>query len=163
MAFDIVTFSASLKNLVHKNNTTTSSYNVSSSLKQQVKWVKVGYHKDKPMTVVDYPCVWVEPRRKNDAFIEIGSTARRTMNLTFDIVAITQEGMGLTNGREVADNEMLQLSTNIETLLRNYPKLSVTSQVMQSTISDVEWGVIESNETYNSMARIELNIEIKST
>ena len=163
MAFDILTFTDSLANLIDKNNTTTSSYNVSLSLTSKVVRVRTGYHRDKPIPNTDYPCIWVEPKRSSNEFNTTGRTALRDITLDYEIIAITNYGMGLEDGRERADREMLKLSSNLEILLRNYPRLSTTSQVMSSLISDVEYGVIESNETYNSMARLNLNIKIHST
>ena len=161
MAFSIVTFSDSLKNLFDKNNTTTSSYDVSGSLKTRVAKVTVGYHKDKPIPNTNYPCIWVEPRRSENEFAVTGRNALRDITIDYDIVAITNVGLGYESGREVADREMLQLSTNIETLLRNYPQLSVTTQVMSSLVNNCEYGAIETNETYNSMANIGLQIKIR--
>ena len=162
MAFNIVTFSASLKNLLSKNNTTTSSYDISNSLKVRINKITTGYHTGKPMLTIDYPCIWIEPTSKSNEFSEIGNSANRNMSLDYDIVAITNEGLGYSNGREVADNEMLQLESNLENLFRNYPRLSITSQVQSSLITSVNFDVSESNETYNSMAKLRLTINIKS-
>lgn len=162
MAFNIVTFCTSVKNLIDKNNTTTSSYDVSSSLKSRVNKTTVGYHRNKPIANVDYPCVWVEPTHKENAFSEIGNYANRNMLLELDIVGITNEGLGAKNGRETSDTEMLQLSSNLETLFRNYPRLSITSQVQSSLISEVSYDISESNDTYNSITILKLSVNIKS-
>lgn len=163
MAFDIVTFSDSVKNLVHKNNTTTSTYDVSGSLTTRVAKITVGYHKNKPIPIVDYPCVWVEPKNSRNEFVTVGRTALRDITLNYEIVAMTGIGMGYVDGREKADREMLTLSSNIEELFRNYPALSVTSQVMSSLITDSEYDVSEYNDTYISMAKLNLQVKIKST
>ncbi len=162
MAFSIVTFSASLKNLIHKNNTTTSSNDVSGTLKNRIQKITVGYHKGKAIPTINYPCIWVEPASMVNDFSEIGSSVNRNMTLDFDIVAITNEGLGYDNGRETSDNEMLQLETNLEKLFRNYPRLSITSQVQSSLITGVMFDVAESNDTYNSMAKLRLTVNIKS-
>lgn len=163
MAFSIVTFSNSLKNLLDKHNTTTSATDISSGLKERIKRVTVGYHKNKPIPVTDFPCIWVEPRRQENEFATTGRTALRDITLNYDIACITNIGPGYEDGRETADQEMLTLSTNVETMLRNYPALSVTSQVMWSTITDVEYDVENSNDTYNSIAKINLQIKMRST
>jgi hypothetical protein len=162
MAFSIVTFADTVKNLVDKNNTTTSSYDVSASLKARVVKSTVGYHKSKPIPNTNFPCVWVEPRHVGNEYVTIGRSALRDITVDMDIFAITNAGLGLANGRETADREMLQLSTNIETMLRNYPQLSATSYVMSAVITDVTYDVTEANDTYNSIAHIELQTKIKS-
>lgn len=161
MAFSIVTFTGSLQNLIHKNNTTTSSLDISSNLVNRVKSVTAGFHQGKSIPNTLYPCVFVEPKRKEDEFNELGTTARRNMKLNYDIIAITNYGLGLPNGRKEADDEMLQLSTNIEKLFRNYPRLSITS-VMHAIVTSAEYDIVESNETYNSMAKIGLTVDIMS-
>lgn len=162
MAFNIVTFSNSLKNLFDKNNTTTSSHDVSGSLKTRVQSVRVGYHRDKPIPNVNYPCIWVEPKSTNNEFGISGNNSKREITLNYDIVGVVQIGIGYDNGREISDSEMLQLQTNIEKLIRNYPKLSITSQVMEAQITGTDFDVVESIDTYNSMAKLNLNIKIWS-
>lgn len=163
MAFDIVTFSDSVKNLIHKNNTTSSSYDVSGSLTTRVNKITVGYHKNKPIPIVDYPCIWVEPLNSSNEFAVVGRNALRDITVAYNIVAMTGIGMGYTDGREKSDREMLSLSANIEELFRNYPHLSVTSQVMSSLITESEYDVSEYNDTYISMANLKLEVKIKST
>ena len=162
MAFDILTFSDAIKNLLDENNTSTSSYDISLSLTAKVAGVTVGYHKDKPMPLTNYPCVWVEPKREENEFNTTGRYALRDITLDYDIVAITQMGPGYEDGRERADREMLKLSANLEKMFRNYPRLSTTSQVMSSKITNVEYGSIDYNETYNSMAKLNLEVKIHS-
>jgi hypothetical protein len=143
-----------------KNNTTGSSYNISSSLTSAVQAVYVGYHVNKPIPNTVYPVIFIEPRDKVENFEQLGNTARRTIDVYCDIVAITNYGMAIS--RETSDNEMLQLSANIETLLRNYPRLSQTA-VMMSNIDGTDYDVVESNDTWNSIARIKLAANIIST
>jgi hypothetical protein len=162
MAFDLVTFTDSLVNLIDKNNTTTSSYDISGSLKTRVRKVSFGFYKNKPLPNILYPCVWVSPVKKANEFVELGRSAKRKQVIEYEIAAITNEGIGYENGREVADQEMLQLSSNLETLFRNYPRLSVTAQVMQSQISDISYDVSEYNETWNSMSLLKLIVDIFS-
>ena len=162
MAFDILTFSDKIKTLIDDNNTTTSSYDVSGSLKTRIQKVTVGYHRFKPIPLIDYPCIWVEPVHRSNDFSEIGNSANRNMNMDYDIVGITNEGLGYANGRETADREMLQLESNLELLFRNYPRLSNTAQVLWSLVTDVSFDVSEFNDTYNSMAILRLNIQVKS-
>lgn len=160
--FSILTFSSSLRNLINKHNTTTSAHDISNGLKERIKSVTVGFHEGKAIPSTLYPVVYVEPRRREEDWQELGPTARRKMTLEFQIVAITDYGLGVYSGRETADQEMLRVSSNVEKLLRNYPKLSITS-VMSSLVTGVEYDTKESNDTYNSIAQIGLMVEVFSS
>jgi hypothetical protein len=104
----------------------------------------------------------VEPKSTNNEFGISGNNSKREITLNYDIVGVVQIGIGYDNGREISDSEMLQLQTNIEKLIRNYPKLSITSQVMEAQITGTDFDVVESIDTYNSMAKLNLNIKIWS-
>ncbi len=162
MAFSIYTFSNSVKNLVHKNNTTTSGFDISAGLLKRVSKITMGYHEDKPVANISYPAVWVEPKRKAEMFTVLGPNAMRTMTADFDIIGIVDSGLGAFDGREQSDGEMLKLGANLETLFRNYIDLSNTTQGIRAMVTSSEYDIVESNDTYNSIVKLNLEIKIRS-
>jgi len=162
MALNLITFGDSLKNLIEKNNTTTSSYNISAGLNEKVKQVVRGYHEIKPILNINFPSVFVELNNKQEEFAQLGRTDRRNISLNYNIVGVTDYGLGQPDGREASDDEMIRLSSNLESLFRTFPKLSNTTQVLQALVSNVNYDVSESNDTYNSIVEITLTIDLYS-
>jgi len=161
VAFSIYTFSNSVNNLVNKNNTTTSGLDISSGLKKRIQKITMGFHENKPNLNILYPAVWVEPKVKSSNFAKMGGNAYRSMTVDYQIIGIVQTGLGVFDGREESDGEMLKLSANLDTLLRNFIKLSQTSVTM-SLVESTEYDVIESNDTYNSICKLNLKVNIWS-
>ena len=158
MALDLISIRSSIKNLLDKNNTNTSSYYISNNLSTTVQQVVAGYHLSKPVPDYLYPAIWVELKNKTEEFANLSNSARRDATINFDIVAVVQHGLGQIDGREASDIEMITLASNIETLLRNKVQLSQTSVVVQSLANGTEYDVVESNDTYNSIAIIGLEV-----
>ncbi len=63
MSYSLSTLRTSVANLLSKNNTTTSTYDISTSLNVRVKNVISGYRKVGKLQI-EYPAIWVE--LKND-------------------------------------------------------------------------------------------------
>ena len=163
MAFNIYTFSDSVRNLVNKNNTITSDYDISEGLSKRIRKVFLGYHEKKPIINELYPAVWVAPKTKNEDFDSLGNaSAKRDMTLQFEVTGIVQQGLGEIDGREVSDEQMMKLSANLDTLFRNYIRLSNTSSVVSSLVETTEYDVIESEDTWNSITKLNLNIKVRS-
>ena len=162
MALDLITFGDSLQNLINKNNTTSSSFDVSGSLNERVTEVIRGYHSAKPIPDFKFPLVYVELATKTEEFAQLGRTAKRNITLQYNIIGVTDYGLGLSEGREAADDEMIQLSSNMEELFRNYPKLSNTAQVQSAIIDNVIYDVVEGDGTYNASSVISLSVNIYS-
>ena len=163
MAYSTLTLADSILNLITKNDTDTSSYDVSKSLNQRVNYTAVGFHAKKPLRIDQYPAIFIEPGNRVEEFETASGSGNRTMAVPFNIVSITQYGAGQEDGRNLADREMIQLSDNLSYLLRANTRLSNTSYVMQSVIDGVEFGVEEYENTYNSISRISLQVRIKSS
>lgn len=158
MALDLISIRSSIKNLLVKNNTNTSSFNISANLSTTVQQIVAGYHLSKPTPDFMYPAVWVELKNKSEEFGLIGNSAKRDGVINFDIVAIVQDGLGQFDGREKSDIEMIQLANNIEGIFREKIQLSQTSVITSSLVTNTDYDVIESNDTYNSIAIIELEV-----
>lgn len=122
----------------------------------------VGYHGKKPIPNILYPCIWVEPRNTGYEWGQLGCNSKREIDISFHIVAIVDYGFGQLSGREESDGEMLKLSTNLEKLFRNFPKLSITSCTMAQVVN-AEYDVVEFNDTWNSIADLELTVNLLST
>jgi hypothetical protein len=160
VAFNASSFIGSVENLVSKNNTTTSSYDISSGLVSRV----VTFHKGTkdmyariPIPKTLYPAVIVEMNGKEEEFSMLGNN-KRQINVNFSVVSIIDYGAGTTteatNARETSNLEAVKLSQNIEALIRAYPRLSQTSLVMKTDIVSTEYSVIAKDDsTYNSIAK----------
>jgi hypothetical protein len=159
MALNIISFKNSLQNLLHKNNTTTSAYDISASMAVRIKTIEAQYSKV-PIINILYPAVFVEINRQTELFETVGVGARRRVEISADLVAIANYGMGIPDGRQKAEEQMFYMAQNIQALIRAYPKLSQTSLVMQANIESVEYGVVESNDTWNCAAKIGLNVTV---
>jgi len=164
---NVVSLLESFKNLLNKNNTVTSSYDISESLNERVKKIYKGVegmHRTLPVPVSRYPVVFVEIASKPEEFVELGNSARRDIEFNFQLVGITNYGIGsLDEGtaRENSDNEVIQLTQNIETLLRN--KITLSNTVDYCAISDVDYSADVSEKTYNSIAIINVMAKKLST
>ena len=154
MALNLVTLQASLKNLIDKNNSTTSSYDISSSLNERVKFIGIGDVDNSPIPNTQYPAVLVKLKSKSEEFSQLGNSAKRKCNISFEVCPITMYGMGVGLGGQKADEECIYLAQNIEALLRAYITLSSTvdySLIVNTTFEDKV-----QNDTWNKIARITL-------
>jgi hypothetical protein len=161
MALNVVSFKNSLSNLLVKNNTTTSSYDISASMTKRFQTIVAQYSKA-PIPNILYPAAFVEIVRQAEQFETSGSGAKRLVSIYADSVAVTDYGIGQYDGRAKSETEMFYAAQNIEALIRAYPKLSQTSLVMQTNIESVDYGIVESNDTWNCAARIGLNITVRT-
>lgn len=155
MAVDVLSIKNSLKNLLEKNNTNTSNYDISTDLVSRVKKISSANSKKLPVLKLDYPVVFVELKNNKDSHIEMGNTARRDTEISIDIVPVIDYGMGTTEAQENSDDECFQLSQNIQYLLRNY--ITLSSTVDSCIIDNVDYDIDEG--TYNSQSRISLLIK----
>lgn len=153
MAVNIYSIRDSIKNLMDKNNTSTSGYYISSGLDIPIQAIYAGYAKA-PIPNILYPCIFVELKNKTREFGQLGRSSNRKNEIKFDIVSINQSGFGQIPGRDVSDQQMIKITDKLETLFDNYPTLSNTCE--QCLITDVDYDIEFSNDTYNSVSRISL-------
>lgn len=156
----------SVVNLLDENNTTTATYNISASLSSaKVKTVYkgvAGMHESFPVPSTMYPCVFVELVDKSEEFRELGQSARRWVDITFDIVPVTNFGMGQTGvDRTASDVEIVQLTQNIEALIRS--KVTLSGTVDMCLITNTDYSVKVSNDTYNGVSKIRLSCKKLTT
>lgn len=152
MTVDALSIKNSLQNLIEKNNTNTSSYDLSYGLDNRVQMICGGSSGRVPTLNIEYPAVFIELAGVSDSHVELGMSSRRDVDLDFNIIAITDYGMAVDTKGESTDNEVIQLAQNIEELLRNNIRLSSTvdSCLINSTDFVTEEG------TYNARSRTSL-------
>lgn len=166
--FDATSFIGTVENLIIKNNTTTSSYSLITGLKEKIRKTFKGcsgLSENLPVPNTMYPAVFVELNTKGEHFADIGTSARRRMEVHFSIIGVTNYGAGTTlepaQARENANHEAMILCNNLESLIRNFPKLSSPSYVSQCNIESTEYA--NNDSTYNCLAKINCMAECWST
>ena len=162
---NLVSLLTSIENLVNKNNTTTSSYDISSSLNTRVQSIHKGvrgFSESTPIPINLYPAVCVEIDNKIEEFIVVGNTARRDLEIIFNIVSITHYGTGIVgDGRESGDLECIRLTQNIENMLRQNISASGTVESLEIQSTDFS-NIIKTPETWNSVSKINILTKLKS-
>ena len=163
---DLIGFLGTVENLINKNNTTTSSYNVSLNLKKKIAASykgTSGMSGKLPVLISAYPVFFVEAKSAVEEFNCLGRSGKRQKEITYDIISVTHYACGSntddTRALEKAQLENLRMTQNIENLLRNYPKLSTTAaardnQVLKNDLNGTTYFIQENESTYNVMSRI---------
>lgn len=161
---NLVSLLTSMENLIIKNNTTTSSYDISSSLNTRVQSIYKGvrgFSETVPIPKNLYPAVCVEIDNKVEEFFVVGNTARRDLDIVFNIVSIVHYGAGILGGLETSDMESLQLTQNIENMLRQNISASGTVESLEIQSTDFS-NIIKTPDTYNSVSKINILTKLKS-
>jgi len=158
MAIDVYAIRGYIVNLLTENNTTTSSYDISSGLTERVKEI-IGDYAKSPQLNINYPAIYVETKnKKEEHFVMGGGSNKRNITMQFDIVAVCQYGFGQFDGRLLSDKEMITLAQNIESLFRN--KITLSNTVDMCLVTNTDYDVEQVGEsTYNSAARISLEVK----
>jgi len=156
MAISLTSILGSLENLIHKNNTISSSLDISANLNKRVMSFykgSRGMNNKQPVPRSLYPAVFIEIGNKTEEFITVGNNAKRDMNIEFDIVPVIDYGIGVAESREKSDLEIITLSQNIESLIRSTITLSGTvhSALILNSSYDVE---LKADDVYVSVSRI---------
>ena len=164
---NLTNFIGSIENLLNKNNTTTSSDDISSGLVTRVQTFKhglAGMSDQWPVAKFLYPIIFVELNTKTEEMVTLGNTARRNQTVSVDIVSVLEYGAGSLDAIEDSDNEILTLTQNIENMIRQYPRLSQTSLILSANIGSTDYTVKKAgDETYNNVSSIHLEIMTRST
>ena len=161
MSVNILTIKDALVNLIHKNNTTTSSLDVSAGLVTRVYDI-IGANSEKmPIMNILYPVVFVEVKREAEEFAQLGNSARRNVEIGIDVVPVIEYGLGITtaeiNPKEENDDEIIKLTQNIQELIRN--KITLSNTVDSVRISETAYDAKYSDNVYNVQSRISLIIK----
>ncbi|MDY6888137.1 MAG: hypothetical protein SVV88_10955 [Pseudomonadota bacterium] len=167
MALSLINTLASVQNLFAKNNTITSSYDISADLQNRVSKIyqgTQGMNQDFPMIETFFPAIFIEIDTKLEEISQLGKSARRDVEMSFDIVLMTYYGMGSGDegvGRENASKELLYLAQNVESLLRN--KITLSGTVDWSIIESTDYSSVVGDATYNSAGIIKLKAQKLTT
>lgn len=165
MALDVIAKLESIKNLLRKNNTNTSTLDISDGLDDDrrvcgfYKGVN-GLHEHLPVPKNQYPAVFVEADTQVEDFAQIGNACKqRDVELVVSIVSVTMyEAPAYA---EEADIEAIRLAQNIHALIRANITLSQT--VDHSNITSVEYSTVLREDTYNNVIRTQLNTRFLTT
>lgn len=160
-----VSFINSVKNLLEKNNTTTSSTDVSSSLNNRAKTFKAGVNNMSiiaPVAKTQYPAVFVELNNKPQQFGLIGNTAKRDQQISFSVVCVTEYNSG-AGEYESACQESIQLADNVEILFRNKIRLSQTSITLDANAISTEYGTRLEDSYSNYVSKIDIVAKVWDT
>ena len=161
---NLVNLLTSMENLISKNNTTTSSYDISSGLETRVQTIHKGVRgmaENIPIPNNLYPAIIVEIDSKTEEKILIGNTSKRDLDVTFGIIPIVHYGAGQVSGRETSNMELVRLTQNIENMLRAHISASATVESLDIQSTDFS-NIINSPDIYNSVARINILTKLKS-
>jgi hypothetical protein len=123
MADDLVTLRDNIVNLLDKNNTTGSSYDLSSGLRRRVAEIRPGSPKLGQISAM-LPCVFVRIGRYKAELNLGGANAQRDVDYEVNMYAVTNALAG--QDRSEADEECMRLSQNILNVIRAYPDMSMS-------------------------------------
>lgn len=157
MGVDLTSKLSSLKNLIDKNNVTTSSDDISSGLVRRVrttfKGVR-GFAENNPIAKTQYPAVVVELSNKVEILPDIGNNTKRDMEVFYDIISIVDHVEVPGSGRSDSDDEIVKLTNNIEALIRGKITLSTTCDWCE--IETTDYSNTYRDDTHVSVSRISL-------
>ena len=151
-----------LHDILSANNSVGGDYDISKNLNGRVKAIYKGVegmHEEFPIMKTLLPCVFLEVANKQEVFGQLGNSAKRNMELSYTIVPYTSHGIGTGaegEARENASKEIIQLTDNIERLMRQNVNLSGTVQRCHVTSTDYRSTVRESVYTCQSVIRLQI-------
>ena len=161
---DIKAVLTSLENYLIKNNTTTSSNDISAGLSNRV----VGFYKGVegisekiPVPINLYPAIFVELNSDTEEIrlMSQRASAQRDIEIDLAIVSVVNTGIGTTTPVENSDLEIITLTQNIKDLIRSDITLSSTVQWIESAATDYSIQVGDT-DTYNSVSRIQVTTKL---
>ena len=164
---NLVSILGSIENLIIKNNTATSDYDVSDGLQNRVKKTHKGVsgmHETFPVVKSQQPVVFIEIDSTSDNISQIGNSARRNVELNFNIVSIMDYGMGVSlegESREKLSLESIRLSQNIETLFRN--NITISNTVDWCRVEAVTYSTNIEDTAYQNISIIPVYAELLTT
>lgn len=161
MALNLKTIQTAIANLITRNNTTTSSYDVSSGLNTRLQAVYIGDPFNSPVPNTAYPVCFVKLISKTEEHRQLGRSAQRSATINFEITPVTMYGMAVGLGGQYSDEEVIVLSQNIENLLRN--KITLSGTVSYCLNSGTRYEDKVGNDTWNKMAVISLECKVDNT
>jgi len=155
---NINSLTASWESIFRNANTTTADNDLSNNLNIRVKKISSGVegsHEILPTINIQYPLVFIESVDAVHEFESVGRNARRNIEFSFNIVAITHYGLGTGDegqGRKNADKESMELAANIETIIRN--NINMCSTVDYAWVDNASYSSKFGEKAYNALSKI---------
>lgn len=171
MAINLVTKLTAFESLLEKNNTTTSSDDISSGLKagHRIKYFFKGvdgFSSRAPIANTMYPVIFTEMVTTPEDIAQLGASAKRNIEINFKYVVVTNYGAGSDRNpcesMENADMELLNVVDNITALLRQ--RITLSNTMDDSSVENIIFNTIMNEpKTFNCAATIEMSAHILST
>ena len=130
MALNLVTLRNSVINYLNKNNTSTSSNDLSSGLHGRIKTIKKGKADRTAIPNNLYPAILCRVSSVNEELAQLGNGATRTHRINIILEAMTMYGMAVSE--EASADENYTLSQNITSLLRQDMTMSNTVSMIDN-------------------------------
>lgn len=158
MALNVSSVLTSIENLLVKNNTTSSSDDISSGLTKRVQVFRKGVRGISEKTPlaknVQYPAIFTELSSKEEELRSIGNNSKRDISVEFLIVPVVDYSGTPGSGIYDSDNEVMILTQNIEGLLRG--NITLSSTVSWSEVVSTDWSNQIRDDAHNSVSKITL-------
>ena len=154
MAESVFTLRNQIVNLLNKNNTTTSSLDISDGLVSRVTLVRKG-RPTYGVVNTQLPQIFVTPNTFNEEINTLGNGAFRNADFSFEIYPVVQYGIAHSSdqsGQEQAEDESIKITDNILDLVREKVDLSVTGLWVETHETNYNWEIPES--TYVKASQI---------
>lgn len=128
MALDIANIKDQFKSIMDTANTTTASYDLSTSLDKRVQKVLTINPLKIPVQTTWYPYVTIYTVEKPIQLTTVGNqaTAKRRSDIQFGVIGGIFEANIPTKTADRSDNQIEQLAENIEEILRSNSTLNNT-------------------------------------
>jgi hypothetical protein len=154
MSLNVLSILSTTANLLEKEKDTVN-LNLNKKYSNVVIGVD-GLHQSYPVPKSLYPVIFVEAVSKSEAFSCLGNYSERDAELSVNIIPVTEYGIGIDSSREHAANEILQITQNIENIIRDHVALSST--VESCNIESTTYGTQLREDTWNHVSIINLKI-----
>ena len=155
MSLNVISILSTTANLLDKEKATINA-GLNKSFTKIVIGVD-GLHESYPVPKHLYPIIFVEVANKSEDFSCMGNYSERDTDISMTIVPVTDYGEGIGRSREYAAQEILQITQNIENVIRDH--IALSSTVESCNIEGTSYGVQVREDTYNHVSRISLKIK----
>jgi hypothetical protein len=137
------------------NNVTTLNVNLTKTITNTNKQIKKGNPGLLTTVSTGYPYVFVDYLSKEEEFVTLGAGGRKNVILNYAIYALTKNMRSRTDD----DDESIQLSDNIDKVLRN--NIAFSSEILWSNPVSADAKIFESDSTYIAGVETTLQCAVK--
>ena len=137
-----------------RNNKSTLNYNLTLGNFSQDVQIKPGDPLTLEIKSVIYPTILLKVSRKEEAFLtNTGAAARKRVDIVFMIYALVR----VPNLSTESDNDIMQLASNIEAILRDNVDINNNCLYSEPTVTDFGVSAITEQNLYIDICGIELH------